>query len=73
MRYVDAIFLGKKVRCDFDYDAIAIPDFGTYQFCTKLNMHFGLRQFDVLLNMHFGRCVFDYLGTYAFSTANLTI
>jgi len=27
MRYVDAIFLGKKVRCDFDYDAIAILAF----------------------------------------------
>jgi len=24
MRYVDVIFWGKKVRCDFDYDAIAI-------------------------------------------------
>jgi len=29
MRYIDAIFLGKKVRCDFNYnyDAIAIPDY----------------------------------------------
>jgi len=24
MRYVDAIFRGKKVRCEFDYDAMRL-------------------------------------------------
>jgi len=37
MRYVDAIFLGKKkVRCDFDYDAMRLPSlletFNLYKF-----------------------------------------
>jgi len=55
MRFVDAIFLGKKgvMRCDFDYNAIAILELNT-QIGTCQNAYFAKKS-----NWHTPKWIFS--------------